>query len=192
MTWPAPSSTAWLAWPAGQSATAGGTHGTRGASRSAQGGGRGAGTGHNVAQVVAEAAPARAQAAAKDAEARATVDVVVTELATGHSLLHVLQHHSTVPLAAIVCSMAARVDDTALLPVGIGVPSMSGGLPWATAWARQAPLVAGTWVGKGAICLQTLETVGWEMPYISAARAWEMLWPSSTRVSSTCCLTPRR
>jgi len=33
--------------------------------------------------------------------------------------------------------MAARVDDTALLPVGIGVPSMSGGLPWATAWSMR-------------------------------------------------------
>ena len=120
------------------------------------------------------------------------MDVVVTELATGRSLLHVLQHHSTVPLAAIVCSMAACVDDTALLPVGIGVLSMSRRLPWAMAWARQMPLMAGMWVNRGTVRLQTLETVGWQVPYMSAARAWEMLWRSGTKVSSTCCLTPRR
>ena len=140
----------------------------------------------------AHPARAQAQAAAKDTEARATVDVVVTELATGRSLLHVLQHHSTVPLAAIVCSMAACVDDTALLPVGIGVLSMSRRLPWAMAWARQMPLMAGMWVNRGTVRLQTLETVGWQVPYMSAARAWEMLWRSGTKVSSTCCLTPRR
>ncbi len=88
--------------------------------------------------------------------------------------------------------MAACVDDTALLPVGIGVLSMSRRLPWAMAWARQMPLMAGMWVNRGTVRLQTLETVGWQVPYMSAARAWEMLWRSGTKVSSTCCLTPRR
>ena len=36
------------------------------------------------------------------------------------------------------------------------------------------------------------ETVGWEMPCMSAARAWDMLWRSSTKLISTCYLAFRR